>query len=1025
MTPSPPKTYRLRSKHHVDLGSFTAKEILKKIRKGKLTGEEEISSGTFEKWQKLASHAEFYDAFLKRLFEDQYQSPPEPVVDLSQNEFSQNESATRQGQKTNLVKEDREEGGKTHQIGDDAFKEFGATIQQSILNELFDESSLNDKSTTRKKKEFEGEAQAGFVTPLEEPASAIPLEPISELSPPPESNERAFHSPASEKAAKSETPNSYLKKLPKDKKRRLLIAGALVLMLWLLFSEGKKPAGSHITDSVAPKENPSRQVIAGEALKEERLQALLSEADGLYGLDTNVAYASALEIYHSALKLDEANPRVLGRVAMTAARLLSGTANSEALMKEIENVITRGRALDPHMSDFYRAESLQALFLKKPIEARRLSLNAIEADPSSAENHLITGEIFLQAGELSQAKVSLEDAVKIDPNHLRVRLTLAQVAFEQKDFARAHNEGLAALKINPLHPSAFLILADTQALQNQIKEARGFYETCGRLAKFSTKNMTATAFFRLGLLMEAGNDFESAKRYYRLAHYYDSLLDGLAEKVKGADVTTEGLKALALETEYDKEYFRKQGESLVKQKKLREAVLFYQAASLADPKDGLSLILLGEVIEKTAGSYQEFHRVMNLYQRAIEKSPDLSLGYIRLGLLETDQYEIESALKHLTQAQALSPNDSAPYVALGKHHYKRQDYTEALNQFLKAAKINPSDAEVNYYAGLLRLLFKKEGVKDAPKFFYQAYTLDPQNYDALAEWLKLKVLNYEKNFAVKFVRNLLEVEPNNADLYWVLGEVYAAGQESRRAISYFHKSLDIDNRSAKVRMSLGRTLEAVGDLDQAVAEFRLASLLDRRNSEGFYRAADLLFQMKRYNEADEVLKYLITITPNYPGAHRYRSLIHRVRKQKNEAIAMMKEEVQKNPHNPKYRLELAEVYMEYEQYPDAIKQLMEVTSLPSITKAPEYVFDKTRAYLLLSRCYRLQGKPESAEGPIKLALEIDGNDPELHRELGYVYYALQRDKEGVREFETYLNRNPAAKDAAAIKGLIQQMMIEE
>jgi hypothetical protein len=42
-----------------------------------------------------------------------------------------------------------------------------------------------------------------------------------------------------------------------------------------------------------------------------------------------------------------------------------------------------------------------------------------------------------------------------------------------------------------------------------------------------------------------------------------------------------------------------------------------------------------------------------------------------------------------------------------------------------------------------------------------------------------------------------------------------------------------------------------------------------------------------------------------------------------------------------------------------------------------------------------------------------------------VYYSLQRDKEGVRAFETYIQRNPAAPDAPAIKGLIQQMMIEE
>ena len=58
-------------------------------------------------------------------------------------------------------------------------------------------------------------------------------------------------------------------------------------------------------------------------------------------------------------------------------------------------------------------------------------------------------------------------------------------------------------------------------------------------------------------------------------------------------------------------------------------------------------------------------------------------------------------------------------------------------------------------------------------------------------------------------------------------------------------------------------------------------------------------------------------------------------------------------------------------------------------------------------------------------MDLDANDPELHRELGYVYYALQRDKEGVKAFNFYLSRNPAATDAETIRGLIQKMMIEE
>ena len=226
----------------------------------------------------------------------------------------------------------------------------------------------------------------------------------------------------------------------------------------------------------------------------------------------------------------------------------------------------------------------------------------------------------------------------------------------------------------------------------------------------------------------------------------------------------------------EKAYFHEQGDGLLKQGKINEGVKFYQAAWFLDPSDGDTLMELGEVTEKTAGSFDDFLRVMNMYERAIEKSPKDAKPYIKLGLLETEQYNLDRAYKLLSQAAALAPESAAPYVALGKHFYKRQDYNEALNEFLKAAKIDPQDSEILYYAGMLRLMFRKDGARDAVRFFYQAYTIDSTNYDALVEWLKLKVTTYEKDFAIKFVRNLIQEDRNNANLYWALGEVYAAAR---------------------------------------------------------------------------------------------------------------------------------------------------------------------------------------------------------------------------------------------------------
>ncbi len=1011
-------SFRVRNRRHEAEGTLSKSEILKRIRSGKLTGEEEIAKPGEDRWHKLAAHPDFYDAFLKRLYQKNYHAPGEPEeepqapADPSE---SLSDRATRQGEvhRTRAAKESEKEDGKTHHLGEEGVK--GATIHQSLIEELFGkEEQVFEPAAATEALETELEKRGTDLIKIDLP----PEEPNLPLEM--EKTKRLDFQPGLSPDAPAPTPE-----LPRPPARRWLGITLLIVLLVLLFQltkGGKNPAAEL---SEFDLEKPSSQILSTTDSIPDKIKSLLEEGDSLSASDTQLAYAGALTVYRSALSLDESNAVVLGRIAQTAAHLLATTSDPAKLLTEIQRSIERGRGTDPHSAQFYRAEALVALSKNKIEEANQLAANASEADPVNAENFILMADVHWASGNVSGAKLALEDAIKADSNLARSHAFMAKVALEIKDLSRARTEALETLKLNPLHPDAYLALADLAVLQGQAKEAKGLYETCGRLARFTLKEVPSKAFYRLGLLYEDEGISEKAQESFRLAYFYDPSASELKAKVKGLKLDKAALQSLADETEYSREYFSQQGEALLKQKKFGEAIRFFQAAYLTDPKDGTALIRLGEVSEQTANSYEDYRRVMNLYQRALDVDPKLALGHIKLGMLETEQYNLDQGLKHLNQAAVLAPNEASTFVALGKHYYKRQDYAEALNQFLKAAKLNPADSEISYYAGLLRLLFKKDGAREAIRFFYSAYTLDPQNYDALAEWLKLKVANYEKNFAVKFVRSLIDSEPQNASLYWILGEVYAANKEFRRAITYYHQSLDIDNRASKVRMSLAKSLEAIGELDKAVAEFRLASLLDRRNSEGFFKAAELLYQMKKFAEAEEVLKFLAGVTPNYPGTQRMLAKIYEVRGLKDQAMAAMKREVTMNPQNVKYRLELAELYMGYEKFDLAVTELTEVTNLPSLSKAPEFLYDKIRGYLLLSRCYRAQNKPESAEGTIKLALEIDNSDPELHRELGYVYYAMQRDKEGVREFEAYLNRNPAARDAATIKGLIQQMMIEE
>jgi tetratricopeptide (TPR) repeat protein len=1009
--------YRVRIPYKEGEELLSEAEILRRIVEGKYTGDEHVASedapaGT---WQVLSSHPRFYDALLRKLFGEEYRigEPFPPAGKTSRTKRRQATSArpTRQGVAGEGDAADRDRNTQRLHQGaaeqEALAREPAGTVRQSLLDDLFSDGGKAADRKTGSAMIPVGGTTAVIEAPLDHAESG------PEVSPP-----SPFAAPASPGAPRTDPSESKAKRL------RLALVAVLVVALWYA-TQGDRPAEKPTDEAEAGSiDRKSLNAELSDELKKLKRASLLSEGDQLYQQDTAVFLRGALLSYREADTVSEADPKVLGRIAVAAARL-SQAEPTEQNFAVARDAIARGRRIDPQASAFYRAEAMIAIAEGRHADAKQTIYNAIETDPMEPDNAVVLAEASVFLGERAVARSAVEQAARAMPSLVRARHLAAQLALDAGDVDRARAEALAAIQVNPLHAASYAVVGRIAAASGQLNEARGLLETCVRLARFAPQEVVGSAYVLLAKLQRQLGAANEAALSARLAVHYAPNNEDAKKAADGLDTSPSALRKLAQEVEYGPAYFREQAEAFRAEGRLREAFRFYQAAALLADNGAQDWIRLGEIAEKASPTHDDFLLATALYERALERDPRLARAYVRLGVIETDQYNWNRAIRLLKQAVALAPNEAEPYVALARFHYKRRDYQESLKQLLEAKRLDPREPEVYFYAGKLRLVVKKDAVKDAMVHFEDAYKLDPGNYEAMAEWLKLKAMSNEKNFALKFVNVLLEQQPNNPELYWVQGEIYAAASENRRAIASFHRALDLDNRMSRVRMSLGAALEAVGEIEKAIPEYRLASQLDRRNADGYYKAAELLVLAREYNAGEEILRTLVARTPNYPGAHRLISKIYRVRRDKDKAITAMLREVQNNPENMKFVVELAELYMEYEQYDDAIRQLAKVANLPSVVKAPEFYQDKVRAFLLLSRCYRAKNQAESAEGAIKLAVELDPNDPEIQKELGYVYYGLQRDKEAVRAFERYLERNPAAADAETIKALIDRLRIEE
>lgn len=1021
------------------MGTYTETEVVDRILAGKYHGNEEVSTDPFVSWQKLSSHPAFYDAFLRRLFKNNYQAPGESTKnqDLRSEEPNPSDAINESKQ---TLKKPTEQNQATQQLETQQNVYENDFDPEREVEELFresgDERDLQPGVIADLGDVFDG--QDDGIKDLETPLLDLPKENIYS------EQEDIFFEELSQSNLPTEKNQS--------KKRRAIAIG-IIVSLGLLYQMGQTgPSNSlPLTDS----RNPSKQdFISGDKSltplnREQLVAAIVEEAVHFYDLNTPLHYEGALELFKEAIQLNPTDPQLLGMKALSQAHLFGQDPNNSKLEEDAKQEIAKGRKTEPHLNSFYRAEALIEYYKKNNEKALEKIQFAIESDPSDIESQIIEAEFLNAMGDRVLARNRIEGVLTRNDKLVKAQAVAAQIALDMGDLDSAESHSKSALQLNQLHADTHYILGETYQRKGARGAAIAHLDLVTKLAPLASRSVLADAHFSIAKLLEEQGNVAEENKHNELAFYFSGgALPGLRQKLSKFEAGEEKLRTLAKEQEYEPSFYNLRAEELLNEGQYILALEYLQVVRLLQPEKPEPLIRVAEVLERLTVSYEKLKRVEILYERAIRKDPSFLDGYIKLAIIETEQYNFNNAYNLLLKASSViglddlnnfiargcqdknsfsskAKDDYKVYLAWGKHFFKRENYDCSATFLQQAQTSSPVNSDVFYYFGRLSELYKADEPQRIINYFYQAFTIDSSNYDALSGWARAKTKVGDKNYVVKYLRALIEADPRNYNLFWVLGETYAENQEYQRSITFYKKALDYNPRFSKGRISLARALSAVGQVYQAINEYTYAATSDRRNGVGFFEAAQLQTINKKYLEAETLIKALIEATPNYPGSHRLLSQIYQFLDRKEDAIKQMVVEVENNPQNTKFIIDLAEVYIRYQKYEPAIQQLSKVVNLPGEVKAPAFRADRTQAFLLMSRCLRALGRPESAEGAIKLALEIDREDPELHRELGYVYHDLQRYREGVKEFEFYLQRKPAGGDSENLRGMIKRMVIEE
>jgi len=425
------------------------------------------------------------------------------------------------------------------------------------------------------------------------------------------------------------------------------------------------------------------------------------------------AYQKRLvELYAATGSNTEANQ-------LLAALLKENPKDSEAIAMRAALMITSG---DPAQVN-QAAVDLQSLVSKSP-NNHLLKLNYARAlmaqlilDSRDPKNH--------DRSKLDQARLQLEDAIKVRPDFIAARELLTRVYIAKPDMAKALQSAEDLLQIDPRNLTGHLTRSAALLSLGSNAKAREELEI---IAKLYPQNPDAR--YQVGVMAWQDKDYKKAEQVFTALNHDNpkdprglfGITETLASQNRLNDAIKEMDKAIAADPARS-DLILGRANFYVRAQRYDEAIAAYKKLLEKEPNSPDLLYRLGETYIRKG----DINLAAETFRKNVQAAPNNTLPLLKLGLILESTGPAEQAKAVYEQILKLDPNQA---IALNNLAFRKaeegSDLDAALAMAQKARQLQPN---ANAMADTLGWIYiKKSQSADAERIFKDLVTKEPANY---------------------------------------------------------------------------------------------------------------------------------------------------------------------------------------------------------------------------------------------------------------------------------------------------------
>jgi putative PEP-CTERM system TPR-repeat lipoprotein len=624
-------------------------------------------------------------------------------------------------------------------------------------------------------------------------------------------------------------------------------------------------------------------------------------------------YKKVREVADSILKVMPDNVRTLELAGAAEFRQRNWLQAEAMLSRALKNapglLLSRQMLAQVHLRTGMPNKALEVL---QPV---------VEGADPDGNSLALAGEAYLQLGDARRSEAAFQRAAKVAPNDARVRTSVAMAQMARGNSAPAMKD-LEAIAAADRGPRADLALITGHLRNNDTAAALKAIDALDK--KLPDR---ALAPQLRGRVLLSRNDIPGATKAFETA----------LEREANYFPAVASLAAIDLAAG-----------------KPEEARKRFEALLRANPGNHQALLSLAELAARTGAPPEE---VTRLTRSAVQANPGTPATHLALINQLLGSGQTQPALVAAQAAAAALPNDLSVADALGRAQMASGDAQQALSTFRRLAAQQPTNALHQVRMADAHLLNKDRAA--AGRALRQALEIQPDLLIAQRGLAMIAMMENRPQDGLVIAREMQAKHPKEAAGWALEGDVEAsrrgwdAAATAYRAALQRQRSTETAVKLHNVLLSAGKTAEADrwaeqwqrenandaafryylgdvalarGQLAQAEAAYRSVLELQPGNALAMNNVAWLLVKQGKPGALAMAEKANSLLPDRAPLLDTLASALA-AEKQLKKAIETQKRAISRNPQDASLKLNLAKLFLQDNQKPEARAELEDLARL--------------------------------------------------------------------------------------------------